>query len=87
MRRFREIKDFGLRRLPTRAITFLEVGALLTFVLFPPFGIIKGGFILGIVWKKNENFRVLARRSSPRRRQVRLGEGKLRLGEGLFCLG
>ena len=37
---FREIKDFGLRRLPTRANMLQEVGILLTFVLVPTFGMI-----------------------------------------------
>ena len=35
---FREIKDFGLRRLPTRAITFQEVEILPTLAHSPLFG-------------------------------------------------
>ena len=36
--KFKEIKDFGLGRLPTLAITLQEVGVLHTLVLFSPFG-------------------------------------------------
>ena len=38
MRRFREIKDFGLERLSTRATTLQEVGILPTLVYFHPKG-------------------------------------------------
>ena len=41
-RRFREIKDFGIERLPTCAITLQEVGILPTLVLVPIFGLIFG---------------------------------------------
>ena len=45
MRRFREIKNFGLGRLHTRAFTLQEVEILLTLVYFH-----YKGLILGIMW-------------------------------------
>ena len=41
-RSFWEIEDFGLGRLPTRAITLQLVGILPTMVLVPIFGLIFG---------------------------------------------
>ena len=38
MRRFREIKDFGLGRLPTRAIALQKIVILPTLVYFHPKG-------------------------------------------------
>ena len=45
MRRFREIKDFGLGRLPTRATMLQEVGILPTMIYFN-----HKGLILGKMW-------------------------------------
>ena len=41
-RRFREIKDFGLGRLLTRATTLKEVGIFPTLIYFHPKGLILG---------------------------------------------
>ena len=61
MRRFREIKDFGLRRLPTHVSTLQEVEILPTLVYFPLWAKKKGFFVLGSVWGKEKwDFRVPA---------------------------
>ena len=57
-RSFQEIEDFGLGRLPTRAITLQEVEILPTLVLVPIFGLIFGlkmveGF-KGLFGQKND---------------------------------
>ena len=90
-RRFHEIKDFELERLPTHAITLQEVEILPTLVYSSHFWQKNGSFKFQLdVFRPDERSFTLVKAciifrkfgSSPRRRKVCLGEG-IRPGEGV----
>ena len=93
--RFWEIKVVGFRRVPTFVSKLKEVGDSSYLGLLSIFGPGKEGFSFkGMFSKEKLDFRVLFDVSLPRQRHesshgrlvLRLGEGKVHLGEG-FLLG
>ena len=76
----REIKDFGLGRLPTRSSMLQEVGTLPTLVLVSIFLLIFG---LKMVERAKGLFK---HKKGPKPDVLRLSEG-VHQGEGGLCLG
>ena len=95
-RRFWEIKDFGLGRLPTHATTLQEVEIFPTLILVPIFGLKMVERVKGLFGQKKcpkLDFLCLGEVKLFLGEAIRLGEGKRCQGEGVcqgkggLCLG